>query len=359
MRTEPRPEPVELSDPDLALVTALQADPRAPWAHVGAVTGTSAAAARRRWEALERAGSAWITTWPGPWSELLVGIVEVRCRPGTVDAVAGTLRRHPRIVTISGTTGDRDLVLTVVVDDLRELRGVLQEALPSVDGVTRVTSSVATTMFSDGSRWRAVGEPAEQRRGGIGAGGAGAGAGAGAGPGAGVGVVAGATTASGPDRGQWTTVLAELERDGRAPGRALAAALGTSDAHARRVLQRLLDTGRVRQRVDVATGHRRWPHALALWMVVPAARLAAAAAQIAALAPTRLCASLAGGASNLYVIVWLRDLSEAGSVEAELVRSLEVRVLDRALLLHYYKRVGHVFDADGRREGHVSWVGGG
>ena len=151
-------------------------------------------------------------------------------------------------------------------------------------------------------------------------------------------------------------MLGELERDGRASAATLAERLGTSEAHARRITRRLLADGWVQQRIDVSLEQRMWPHALALWMVVPAARLEATAVQIAQMPMTRLCAALAGGSTNLYVIVWLRDLEEAATIEAELARSLELRVLDRAILLHYYKRLGHLFDDANRREGHVSWL---
>ena len=337
MRMEPERHPYDLSDSDLALVAVLQDDPRASWANVGAAVGVSAQTARRRWEVIADAGAAWITTHVGPWGDLLVGLVELRCRPGSAGEIAAVLRGHPKIMTITGMTGDHDLVLTIMVGDMLEFRRIVQNALAQPEGVTGVRSTIVTRMFSEGSRWRAVGEPQEQAR------------------------VRAAPPIDifQPDRRQWLTVLGVLERDGRASGATVAEAIGVSEPHGRRVLQRLLDTRRIRQRVDVSLEQRLWPHALALWMVVPAARLEATALQIADLPMTRMCAALAGGASNLYVIVWLRDLSEAATIEAEIVRSLEVRVADRALLLHYYKRLGHVFDEENRHEGHVSWLGEG
>ncbi|WP_175414218.1 Lrp/AsnC family transcriptional regulator [Agrococcus sp. SGAir0287] len=327
--------PHDLPDSDLALVTALQDAPRASWAAIGRAIGVSAPTARRRWEAIAESGAAWATTYAGFAAGLLFGLAEVRCRPGTVDAVAAALRAHPKIISVTGMTGERDLVLTILADDMAQFRQLIQSWLGTHEAVTAVRSTIVTRMFSDGSRWRAVGPPHD-----------------------GLLPTVHESRADGEaaSREQWLAALEVLERDGRASARELAERLGTSEAHARRVVRRLVAHGWIQQRIDVSLEQRMWPHALALWLVVPAARLEATALQIAGLPMTRMCAALAGGASNLYVIVWLRELEDAAPMEAELARSLELRVLDRAILLHYYKRVGHLFDEENRREGQVSWL---
>ncbi|WP_344344244.1 Lrp/AsnC family transcriptional regulator [Agrococcus versicolor] len=328
--------PHDLSDSDLDLVAALQDAPRASWAAIGRAVGVSAPTARRRWQAIADTGAAWPTTYAGFTAGLLMGLAEVRCRPGTVDAVAHVLRQHPKVISVTGMTGDRDLVLTILAEDMAQFRRLIQSWLGTHDAVTAVRSTIVTRMFSDGSRWRAAGPPHD--------------------------VVLpradddGRADGDAATQAQWRTVLTTLERDGRATPREVAERLGTSEAHARRVVRRLLANGWIQQRIDVSLEQRMWPHALAMWLVVPAARLEATALQIANLPMTRMCAALAGGASNLYVIVWLRELEDAATMEAELARSLELRVLDRAILLHYYKRVGHLFDEANRREGHVSWL---
>lgn len=326
----------DLSDSDLALVAALQDAPRASWAAIGRVIGTSAPTARRRWEAIADAGAAWTTTYAGFSAGLLFGLAEVRCRPGTVDVVAAALRQHPKIISVTGMTGDRDLSLTILADDMAQFRRLIQSWLGTHEAVTGVRTTIVTRMISDGSRWRAVGQPHDRPQQST--------------------LDEGRTDGDAATREQWRTVLTTLEGDGRASARDVAERLGTSEAHARRVVRRLLASGWIQQRIDVSLEQRMWPHALALWLVVPAARLEATAMQIADLPMTRMCAALAGGASNLYVIVWLREIADAATMEAELARSLELRVLDRAILLHYYKRVGHLFDDENRREGHVSWL---
>jgi DNA-binding Lrp family transcriptional regulator len=321
-----------LTESDLALVEALQPDVRAPWAVVGAALGVSAATARRRWERLVERGGAWFTSYPRPGEADAWGFVEVRCRPGTVDDVAAALVREPTVLTISGVTGDRDLVLLVGAESMRELRVVLQQRIGTLDDVVSARTALMTKLYVEGSSWRPgvprIDRPVRQRRGPVRLGG----------------------------REQRDAVLAVLERDGRAGSAELAAALGVGESHARRITGELVATRRIVQRVDVSLDQRIWPHALVLWMVAPAASVDAVARRIGELPLTRLCAAIAGGASNLYVIVWLRSLAEAPKVEAEIVGDGGVRVLDRSLMLHYYKRLGHVFDAHGKRTGFVSWA---
>ncbi|MDR7233549.1 Lrp/AsnC family transcriptional regulator [Agrococcus sp. BE272] len=328
-----------LSESDLALIEALQRDPRAPWAQIAAAIGTSAPTARRRWERLVAEGSAWITSYPGMRAGLVAGLVEVRCRPGTSDDVAAELATHPRIVTVSAQTGDRDLGLIVFADDLSELRRILQHDLGAHADVVGVRSSIMTRVFREGSHWRAGVLGGAEREGDAEA--------------------ERAPAQAAPPLTDPATlrVLRELELDGRAPTARIAERLGTGEAHARRTVRRLLETRRIVQRVDVTLDQPHWPHSLALWMVVPAAQLDEAARRIGELPSTRLCAALAGGASNLYAIVWLRSLEEAAEIEARITRGLPARVLDRSLLLHYYKRLGHRFDDDRRRVGQVPWTG--
>lgn len=325
----------ELSVSDLALIEALQRDPRAPWAQVAQTVGVSPPTARRRWERLTADGTAWITTYAGMGAGLVAALVEVRCRPGTADDVAAELRRHRRIVTVSAQTGERDLGLIIFAEDLVELRRILQRDLGSHSDVLGLRSSIMTRVFREGSHWRA-------------------------------GILAGggrpraakpsAAVTPPPGARAMMTVLGELERDGRAPTARIATALGAGEAHARRSVHRLLESRRIVQRVDVTLDQPHWPHSLALWMVVPAAQLGEAAKRIGELPETRLCAALAGGPSNLYAIVWLRSLEQAADVEARIMRGLPARVVDRSLVLHYYKRLGHLFDDGRRRVGQVPWV---
>lgn len=333
MRIEIDQQASLLSDSDLALVEVLQRNVRASWASIGEALGVSAPTARRRWERLVERGGAWFTSYLRPGDDETWGIAEVRCRPGTVDGVAAVLVREPKVLTLSGTTGERDLLVMVGADSMREMRAVLQGNLGQLDDVVSVRTSLMTRLYVDGSNWR-PGTLHSARREQL--------------P-----PKPGNASSSVQHR---DAVLRVLEHDARANAEDLAKALGVGASHARRVAGELLGARTIVQRVDVSLEQRIWPHALVLWLVAPAASIDAVARRIGELPLTRLCASVAGGASNLYVIVWLRSLAEASQVEAEVVGSGGVRVLDRSLLLHYYKRLGHVFDADNRRTDFVSYL---
>lgn len=323
-------EPGLLSDSDLALVDAMQQNVRAPWARIGAQLGVSAPTARRRWERLVDSGAAWLTSSPfaspnDPWA-----FVDIRCRPGMADAVAERLVAVPSVLTVSAVTGERDLVAMVSTSTMQDLRHVLRASVSALDGVASVRTSLTTRIYAEGSTWRAR----EGRN---------------APPGA-----SGAYDLA-PTHRHRDAVLAVLQHDARAPASVIARALGTTDAHARRVTHELLASRQILQRVDVLPGQRIWPHSLVLWLAVAPAELDAVARRVAALPLVRLCAAVAGGSSNLYIIVWLRELADAPVMEARISGADSVRIVDRALILHYFKRLGHTFDENDRRSGLVPW----
>ncbi|WP_424466102.1 AsnC family transcriptional regulator [Pseudoclavibacter helvolus] len=325
-----------LSESDLALIDVMQEDPRAPWAQIGQAIGVSAPTARRRWGRLLDGDAAWVTTHAGWNSGVVTAIVAVQCRPGTVENVIEAFVRHPRVVTIAEITGDHDLMLTVLVPDVHELRRFLRVGLTSHADVVRLRTMLVTRMFLDGSHWRSgfgVASRHVQSR-------------------------EGSTSPAAPLTPALATAISILERNGRAPSSELAEALGVSEAYARRFVRRAVRSGQIVQRIDVQLEQPRWPYSLVLWMVVPAGRLYAAAARISGRQSVRACAALAGGSANLYAIVWLSSLAEAPEVEMQIVQDSDVRVVERSIMLHYSKRMGHVFDAEQRRTGHVPWVDG-
>ena len=105
---------------DRRLVNVLQIDPRASWAKVGKVLGVSPTTVAHRWQRLVDDGIAWITACPN-LNQQMTAIVEVDCHTESLPQVIKTLCANPMIVSIDETTGDRDLLLTVVAPDLSTL----------------------------------------------------------------------------------------------------------------------------------------------------------------------------------------------------------------------------------------------
>src|SRR5437870_1684534 len=79
-----------LNETDLALVNALQINPRAPWSLIGETLGIGASTAVRRWQRLVDSGSAWLSAFPGGDLARRLGLAfaQVTCAPGRQIEVA-------------------------------------------------------------------------------------------------------------------------------------------------------------------------------------------------------------------------------------------------------------------------------
>src|SRR5690625_1046349 len=323
-----------LSESDLELFDALQENPRASWADLSRRLGVSAPTVRRRWGRLEETGSAWISTYADMNSGVINASVRVKCQPGMTLCVAEELTRIPEVLSVSEMTGSFDLQLVVMTEEMSRFRMVAHERIGSIPGVAEVHSALMTIVFHEGSAWKTGALAARSEN-----------------------VQALGRAPNSQFLGSRVrAVLGVLERAGRAPAEHVAAAIGTSKAHARRIVSALIQKGILTQRVDLAAEDSSWPHGLALWMISPADELLANAAHVRRLQRTRLCAALGGGECDLFAIVWLHSLDESAEVEHQVIKGLGISVVDRAILMHHDKRMGHLLDATGRHVGHVPWV---
>jgi DNA-binding Lrp family transcriptional regulator len=323
---------VALDEDDLALVEALQRSPRAPWTSVAEVVGTNAVTASRRWERLRTTGAAWVTGAPGPGSHhaQLLAYVEVTCLPSAKTRVAQQLAGDPHALSVDITAGGRDLLVTVAAVDLVTLGRYLLERLDRVPGVTGTRARIATRLYAEGSTWRlgvlppsgAVGSPLPVTR---------------------------PALLDDVDR----ELMSALGIDGRASYAALAQVADISQPTARRRVDRLISSGAVLLRTDVAAPLAGLPVMVVLSADAPAARLDDAAVRLGRLRQVRLCATLAGTPS-LLVIAWLATLEDVHRFEQDLVRRVpEVDVVDRLVVLRAVKRMGHLLDVEGRATGTV------
>ncbi|SHN69094.1 DNA-binding transcriptional regulator, Lrp family [Geodermatophilus obscurus] len=319
-------ESVDLGEDDLALVEALQRDPRAPWTSVADVVGTNAVTASRRWERLRSTGAAWITGTPGPGSyhAQVLAYVDVTCLPSEKTRVAQELAGDAHALSVDITAGGRDLLLTVAAVDLPTLGRYLLERLDRVPGVTGTRARIATRLHAEGSTWRLGVLPSTGHN--------------------------GAMPAIRP------AVLDEVDRDlmsalgedGRASFATLAQLTGISQPTARRRVDRLISSGAVLLRTDVAAPLAGLPVMVVLSADAPASRLDDVAARLGRLRQVRLSATLAGTPSML-VTAWLSSLEEVHRFEQDLLHQVpEVDVVDRLVVLRSVKRMGRLLDLAGR-----------
>ncbi len=317
---------VALDEDDLALVEALQRSPRARWTDVADVVGTNAVTARRRWERLRSTGAAWVTGTPG-WGThdaQCLAYVDVTCEPRAKTRVAEQVAQDAHALSVDITAGTSDLLVTVAAMDLPTLGRYLLERLDRVEGVTATRTRIATRLHAEGSLWR-------------------------------LGVLPGGRPVQGPRPFTRTAPLGQLDRDllialgedGRASYAALALSTGTSQPTARRRVDRLISSGAVLLRTEVAAPLAGWPVAIVLWADAPAGRIDEVAGQVGRLSQVRLCATLASTPS-LVVVAWLASLDEMHRFEQALVQDVPgVEVLDRLVVLRAVKRMGHLLDAQG------------
>lgn len=333
-------ESTTLNDDDRTLIGALQVAPRAPWADIGQALGVSAVTAARRWERISAGGVAWVTAAPGMTrrAEQCVAYVEVDCLPGRRIELANEIARHQLVVTVEITTGTADILLTVAAADLATLSHYLLDHLGAMTSVLRTRARLATMIYTEGSSWRLVqlGEEALQTLGR-----------SRVGPGAGP---VEETVAMTPDVRRLAGLLSV---DGRASYAELAAATDLSPTTVRRHVGRLLGSGMLIPRTDLAAELSGSPVQVYLWADAPVEDLPLTARTLAQLRQVRLCATVSS-APSLVFCAWLHTVEEVHRLELAVAGRLpQVRIVDRLVVLRTVKRMGRLVDTEGRAVGVV------
>lgn len=324
-----------LDEHDLVLVNALQIAPRMSWAEAARILGSTPHTWASRWARLRAGGLAWVTAHPGWLGAMTVAMVEADCAPGTRADVVRSLCLDPRVASIEEAAIGCDLVLTVITRDLPSLTTLLLEDLPGEHHVTRHRSYIATAIHRQGSGWRLRALDAEQRtaleslR---------------------------VPSASGgrrdPPPGAWPLVEG-LAHDGRATAAELARTSGRNPATVRRQLTRLLDSGMLQFRCEVAQLASQWPILCGWHARVPIAEHERTAEALSTLPELRLCLSTTG-ATNLYFSVWARSLPDLLRIERLLGERLPwLELAESTVTLRTLKRMGWMLGPDGRCTGDV------
>lgn len=330
-------ETVTASELDLALVNALQLRPRAAWSELAPPLGVTASTLARRWDRLTGTGLAWVYAAPGRdfSRSRCTAFVLIRCHSGARAELTDRLIDFPEAVTIEITgPGSADLLLDVLTPDLSSLSLFLTEKLDRLPGIISVSCLFATSLHVEGSRWRLRSlDPAQLTA-----------------------LGNSASAARGPVRtleldGVDRSLLDQLVRDGRLGWAELAQRADTSPATVRRRLNRLLDSGIVTFRCDVASPLAGRPVPVSLLARAPARDIPNIHRTLAALPECRLVAGVTGPA-NVFATFWVHDIGDIQRRETALCTRLPtLTVTDRIVGLQTVKRMGHLLDRDGRRTG--------
>jgi DNA-binding Lrp family transcriptional regulator len=330
----------ELSEKDLALVNALQIAPRAPWKDLAPILDSTPTALAARWNRLRESGSAWITAYPSMrLRETLMSYVELDCEPGTKPEILARLSRDPRVITIEESARGRDLLLTVIGTQLQDVTEFALDDLPALPGVLRPRTHFVTKLHTEGAQWRLDALDAAQRNeceslahtGSDGRGG------------------------SVPDSGP---LIDRLVRDGRETAADIARATGRNPATTRRQIARLLGSGQVSVRCEIAQGRSRWPVTCTYLTRVPPYDLDRTVKALKTLPELRVCVSTTG-TTNMLFSLWAGSIRDLYVIEQRFGKHLPwLDVVDSAVTLRNPKRMSWLLNADGTTTGEVITSGG-
>lgn len=338
MTQPPAPDPAiadEVDELDLALVNALQINPRASWSLVGKALEVDPVTVARRWERMSANGTAWVTCYTQVRGAFF-GWIQITCEPAKVQSVANCLAADPHAVTIAHSTGgEGDLTVALVTPDFFGFSRYVIERVHRVPGVLGVRSHPFTRSYLEGSNWRLDCLNREQR--------------------AMLEASKSARQVAGDDViiDERPTAMALVE-DGRLPLTELAARTGVSVNTARRRLMRLMDSDKIILRCELARFCSGWPITVMFWTRVPADKADVLARRVAALRQVRTCAIAAAGPNNLVFSAWLRSLEEIQQLETLCKREFPDMVIsNRSLIIRQVKLAGSLVDVVGRRIGTV------
>lgn len=319
-----------LSETDLELIDALQINPRATWAQLGDVLGVDPVTVARRWQRLTSAGEAWATVALGQRQlhTMSVAFLELDCEAGAAVEVAASLAGAGHLISVQHVAGSYDLWVLAVAASLPRLADHLLTDLPQLPGVRKVRTHMATRVFDASRRWRlrvlARGSAAALSPG------------------------AAPAESTRPMDDLDRRLFSALSVDGRAPYPELADQVGTTARTVQRRLARLVATGDVDFRCDLARPLAGWRAAAVLWLEMPDDLLEATGRALLAWPETRTCAAVAGP-SNMLLTVGLHGASDLHPLATRLRREFpHIRILDRQMVLRQSKLYGRVLDASGR-----------
>ncbi|MFF7603794.1 AsnC family transcriptional regulator [Streptomyces parvulus] len=325
------PESIRMDEQDLALVDALQLQPRAPWTDLGRVLGVNASTVARRWERLSSSGLAWMAAYPQP-ADFLTARVEVRCAAGTAPLLAEALADEPWIYSIDLISGSYEMLLSVAAPDAPSLVERVSTRVGRSPHVRRTSTSFVLRIYRESHQWLAHALGQEQMRT----------------------LRAGRPPASRRPDVRPDAQLGELlDADPRASVAELSERTGLSASTVRRRLKALEAGSAFSIRCDIAQAAAGWPVIALLKAQVPPAHLNSVAREVAALPGVRTCYSVTGRA-NLAIQLWLHTQEQILEAEAELDAAFEqLTILDRTVVHWSYKRLGRVLEPSGVVRGKV------
>lgn len=330
-----------IDETDLAIVNALEVQPRIEFSSLAAVLGLTPATVARRWKALVDSGRAWVTISPGPrhhevgWS----AFISIEAHVSEQDRLAERLCAEPSFASVLLMSGENQFLIDCFATSSKESMRLLTEVFPNLPGVIRRRIDPITKIFRLGSQWRTGALDAPSRK-------------------ALERVSAGLGAAHIPDEVDGR-LLAALAADGRAGWQQIAEAAEVSPQTAQRRVSRLINSGFMTFRCDTSSLSDQGLKEVIVDWAIPVSDIDAVGSRLAANPVCRISTQVLA-AGNFSSTLWVRDYSQVQDHEAEVLKiSPRAAVVERHAVLHAYKRMGQVLAEDGTRAATVPvnwWV---
>jgi len=333
MMTSNVADSIILEPEDVRILRSLQIDPRVGFATVGTVLGLSEMTVARRYRRMCRSGAVRVVgvVDPGALGQSQ-WMVRLRCRPGSVTAIAEALAQRDDVSWVTVTAAGSEITCAVRSRSREERDDLLGRRLPRAAAVLDLQASVQLRQFvaGRGHYWAALaGVLTPEQESALGS--------AGASPFVERPIVRTEPTSL---SAQDDKLLTALAADGRASLVDLAAAAGVTPGRASRRMQALLSSGVLYFDVEIAPLALGYRARANLLMRVHPAQLKAVGRAMARM-PEVAFAAAVSGPHNLHAVVHSRDLDELFEFTTDRVGALPgVETLEISPTLWQVKQVG-------------------
>lgn len=326
---------MELDLEDLELVNALQIAPRISWTDAAAILAKHPTTLAARWSRLREAGLAWVTGHlMGSPDQMTLSLHDIDCEPGRRAEVAEVLCAIPEVISVEETARNRDFTLTVITPDWAHLTREVVPRLAEIPGIVRYQSALVTNYHAGGNVWRLDALSAAQR------------------------TALRRFTRQHPATqvalpATYWPIVQVLGRNGRATAVDIAEVTGQHPSTVRRQLTRVLDSGTLSFRCELAQEYSGFPISCQWYANVPPSGHGRAAEYLAGHRNLRFCASTTGS-SNFTFVLWLRNAAGVAETEAGFLAAVPAaRIHESSLTVRFLKRVGWLLNPDGTSTGEV------
>lgn len=334
-----------LNEEDLALINVLQIAPRISWSDAADVLEVHATTLAARWDRLKSQGAAWTTAHlMGDPKQMCLALVDVDCEMRLRAEVTAALAAIPEVLTVEEAARNRDLMLTVITPTLSRFTDHVLPRFKEIPGLLSYRTSLGTRLHLSGNAWRLnVLDKTKQNA---------------------VRALAGHDYAGSASQTpgdllppSHLDLIPFLARDGRAGAAEMARSLGRSQATVQRQLNRVLASGLLSFRCEIAQKLSGYPVSCQWFATVPPGQHEAAAAEVRSLRTVRFSASTTGS-TNFVILMWLNSLSDVMNAELALHQRIpDIELVESAVILSSAKRMGWMLNPDSTSSGTVVVAG--